>query len=906
MLHGRESEKARLAAVLEAAATGHAAALVVSGEAGVGKSTLLEDLLSTATDFQVLRAQGLESESPLAFAGLHQLLRPVLPLLERLPPPQARALRVAFGQEDGESVQPFLVGLATLAILTEATETRPVLCVVDDAHWLDTASSDALVFASRRLDADPVALLFTSRAGAAHEFAPRDMPVLALTGLDHSAARSLLSERAGVLLPDDVADELLLQTSGNPLALVELPETLSGEQLAGRAPLPEQLHLTDAVQRAFLDRCRRLSEDAQLLLLVAAADDSGRLAVVRRAATSLGVAAAAFDEAERAGLLVSDRDSVRVHHPLVRSAVYQAATGHERRSAHRALAQALGDGGDPDRQAWHWAASFEGPDDDVVAALLGAAARAERRGGFAAARAAYERAAELTSDEHARAERHYAAARNAWAAGDSGRARVLLAAAREGTDDRVLRADIERLRGRIEVNLGSAADAHRIFVDAARSVAADDRGRALEMAVAASVLRVYGADSGARLEARFIAAPADGPEPPRIRALEQLLLSMTHAADGDWAEAIRALQLAGVDGPGSLDSDVVANIGNAALHLGDDETHRQYFTAMLSQARQTGAGFLVLYGLQRLAFAQLLAGQWQAVRTSAEEALSLGPALGERGLAAAPLAWLTLLAALQGRADYDGLLADLQEVTRAHRLGILAGPVLDVTHWAQATRAAGESEYADALTHLSQIQTPAIQRMVGIDRLTAAVRAGERDIAQGWLTEIADFAGATQWPWAATVESYGRAILADGTAASDHFLAALATTGPGARPYDRARTSLAFGELLRRSQSRAQSRPYLRSALAEFEELGAEPFATRTANELRASGETARKRDPSTTLALTPMELQTAQLASTGLSNKEIAAQLWISPRTVAFHLRNVFTKTGITSRGALGSLDLG
>jgi DNA-binding CsgD family transcriptional regulator len=905
VLYGRESEQARLRATVASAAAGRASSVVVSGEAGVGKSALVEDLVANLTGFQVLKAQGLESESPLAFAGLHQLLSPLFALLDRLPPPQARALRVAFGQEEGEGVEPFLIGLATVALLTEAAEASPVLCVVEDAHWLDTATADALVFAARRLQADPVAFVFTAREGDARTFTPRDIPVLALRGLDPAAARLLMTERSGVALSDLVTEQLLVQTDGNPLALVELPMTLSRDQLEGEAPLPVQLHLTDTVQRVFLDRCRRLPVPVQTLLLVASADDSSSLSVVRRAAGGLGVDESAINDAEQAGLLVTDRDIVRVRHPLVRSAVYQAATGHERRAAHRALAEALVGGDDADRQAWHWASSVDGPDPSVVDALLGAAARAERRGGRAAASAAYERAAELSANEDARAECLYAAARNAWSAGEAARSRILLTQAREATEDRLLRADIDRLRGRIEVHLGSAVDAHRIFVDAARSVASDDAERALEIAAAAAVLRVYGADSGARLDPIEITSRLDPAVPLRLRALEDLLLSMTAAANGEWSRAVEALVDGAEPGPGALDSDVVGNLGNAALHLGDDEMHRQYFGAMLSDARQSGAGFIVLYGLHRLAFSQLLGGDWAAVRAGAEEAVALSHAVGEPGLAASPMAWLTLLAALQGTDDYDERLAEVQEVAGSHRLGILTVPVRDLTHWAQAARAAAATDYVGALVHLREVATPALQRMIALDRITAAIRSDERELAASWVSEFEEFASATGWSWARTVVNHGKALLADGDDAVAYFIAALDATGYNVRPYDLARTNLALGEHLRRSQRRTDARPYLRAAMAQLEDLGAAPLVTRAANELRASGETARKRDPSTALALTPMELQTARLGADGLSNKEIAAQLWISPRTVAFHLRNVFTKTGISSRSELAHLDL-
>ncbi|HEY6749287.1 MAG TPA: AAA family ATPase, partial [Mycobacteriales bacterium] len=494
MLRGREVERARLAGLLDGARQGRAGALVVRGEAGIGKSALLEDLVAGASGVRVLRTQGLESESPLAFAALFRLLRPILALLERIPPPQARALRVAFGQTEGPAVEPFLVAVATLSMLTEAAEDSPVLAVVDDAHWLDAASADALLFAARRLQADRVAVLFAARDGEA--FAADGVPSLVLAGLDPAAARSLLEQRAGHPLPAEVAESLLAETGGNPLALVELPAALSPAQLGGTAPMPARLPLTAGVERVFLDRCRRLPAPVQTLLLVAAADDSARTATVRRAAASLG--ADALEEAERSGLLLIDGDSARVRHPLVRSAIYQAATSSGRRAVHRALADALAD--DPDREAWHRAAALEGPDDDVAAALEAVGSRAERRGGYVAAAAAYERAAELTTAGPARAARSFAAARNAWACGQPTRARALAGTAREHASDRLLRADIDRLRGRIEVNVGSASDAHLIFTRAAQAVAVDGADRALEMAVAASTLAVYGADSGATLD----------------------------------------------------------------------------------------------------------------------------------------------------------------------------------------------------------------------------------------------------------------------------------------------------------------------------------------------------------------------------------------------------------------------
>jgi DNA-binding CsgD family transcriptional regulator len=908
VLHGRDDERARLAALLEDARGGHAGTVLLHGEPGVGKSALLEDLVAAAgADVQVLRAQGVESEAPLPFAALHRLLRPVLGVIDRLPAPQARALRAAFGQEDGVAVQPFLVALATLSVLTEAAEEAPVLCVIDDAQWLDQATADAVLVASRRLGADRVAVVFAARDGEGRTFVPDDVPTMSLAPLTGAAARALLTEAAGATVPDEVVHRLMTQAAGNPLALVELPTTLSAEQLVGAAPLPDQLHLTAGIERVFLDRCRHLPPDVQTLLLVAAADDSGHVASVRAAAEALGAHPDSMDAAERSRLLVVQGDSVRVRHPLVRSAVYQAATSRERREAHRALAEAIDPADDPDRYAWHRAAAVDSPDEAVVADLVAAGARAERRGGYAAASAAYQRAAELTVGEQPRAAHLYAAARNAWAAGQTTSARRLSAAARDLADDRVLRADIDRLRGRIEVNVGSGIDAHRIFVTAVRSVAADDPPRALELAVAAALMSTYGCDSGTPLDVTALAALATADDNGSTRCLGHLLVSLTQASTNEWAPGLASLRAALDAGADSADLYLLSHLGNAALHLGDEESHRRCFTAMVAGARDGGAGMLVLYALPRLGFTQLVTGQWAELRSSAEEALSLSISAGQRPLGAVPLGWLTLLAALQGRpaAEYDALLTDLDKAAGLP-LGVLADPVHDLMRWAQGTRAAHDGDTTAALHHLASIRLSTLARLVALDRIDAAVRAGDREQAAVWVKQLVPFAEGTQWPWALAAVDHGRALLAEPAGAPALFEAALAHHAqPGARPYDRARTHLAYGEFLRRSQRRVDARTHLRTALEASEDLRAEPLAARASQELRASGETARKRDPSTQLALTPMELQVAGLVRQGLSNKDIAAQCWVSPRTVAFHLRNIFTKAGVTSRGELAQLEL-
>src|SRR3954468_10182703 len=551
MLHGRDVERARLAALVASTRAGRAAVLVILGDPGVGKSALLDDLVASAAADQehpavrVLTTTGVASEAPLPFAALHRLLRPPL-AGDRLPPPQARALRVAFGHEDGggAQVEPFLVGVATLSVLTEAADDRPVLCVVDDAHWLDAASANAMLFAARQLQADPVAMVFAGRHGdaGAGGFTPDSLPVLHLAGLEPTAARRLLAQRGTPPPSEDVADRILAGTGANHLAMLELPTEYKADQLSGPVPLPSRLALTARVERAFLERIRRASSQVQTLLLVAAADDTGRAGLVDRAATSLGTDSTGWDEAERSGLLAVVDDRFAVRHPLVRSAVYQSATSLERRRAHAALAQALGD--DPDRQTWHSALATSGPDPAVAGALHGVAERAQRRGAYKAAADAFDRAAVLTAADAERATRLFAAARNAWSAGDAARATALCASARARADDRLLRADIDRLRGRIEFNVGSAENAHRILTRAAEQVAALDPVRALEMAVAAGVAQSHGVDSGARPPPDAVDVDASPSDRPRTRCLKQLLVGIRHDIAGDRGAALMQLHSA--------------------------------------------------------------------------------------------------------------------------------------------------------------------------------------------------------------------------------------------------------------------------------------------------------------------------------------------------------------------------
>jgi DNA-binding CsgD family transcriptional regulator len=503
------------------------------------------------------------------------------------------------------------------------------------------------------------------------------------------------------------------------------------------------------------------------------------------------------------------------------------------------------------------------------------------------------RAADLTDSEPTRAARLFAAGRNAWAAGQTPLARTLVAAAREGARDTLLRADIERLRGRMDVNVGSAVDAHRTFTTTARSVAGIDPARALELAVAAALLRTYGADSGTAYDVHALAAAPATSETAHRRCLGHLLLSLTQAAARDWPAARASLRCALREGADLDDPDVLAHLGNAALHLGDDEAHQRSFTRMLASARDAGAVMLVLYALPRLGFTQLSTGRWADLRRDAKDAFSLSASTGQRPLGAVPLGLLTVLAAVHGRpgTELDELLAGLDAAAR-QPLGVLAAPVHDLGLWARATRAVHEGDANTALHHLAGIRLSTLGRLAALDRIEAAVHAGDHQQAAAWIDDLAVFAAGDAPTWAKAIVDHGRALLSAPADTAELFESALAHHADArhgeAHPYEHARTHLAYGEWLRRTQRRIDARTQLRTALGTFEDLRAGPLAARAAQELRASGETARKRDVSTLLHLTPVERQVAELARQGLSNKDIAAQCWVSHRTVAFHLRNI------------------
>ena len=917
MLHGREGECAQLADLVAAARTGRSGALVLDGEAGIGKSALLEHAAELADGMQVLRGTGIETESELPFAGLHRLLRPLHlqgDLVDELPPPQRDALLGAFGEGPAVAGDRWLVSLAVLNLLAEAAAAAPVLCLVDDAQWLDSASADALTFVARRIHADGIALLFAARTDQSRPFEAPGLPRLHLAGLDAVATAYLLGERAHTRVAPTVRDRLLADTLGNPLALAELATALTPEQLDGSAPLPDRLPVGADVERHFGARVRAQPAAAQTLLLVAAVNDSGDLDTVLRAAETLGIGAESgaesLDTAEAAGLVRVDAGVLTFRHPLVRSAVYRGATSAARRAADRALAAALDASPDAeahvDRRAWHLANAATGPDDAVAGQLIAVARRAADRGGHAAAAAAYARAAELTGGGDRRAELFVSAAEAAWLAGQPDVARGLLDRTRPATAQLALRGRVAHVRGAIETACGAPAVAFATLVDGADLITGTDPELAgLMMAEAGQIAWGTGdldriADVGARLTALPDTAN------PGVRAVLGLVSLMQGEATGAARELGAAAELA-------MDSDrpqMVLLAAAGSMFRGDDARALDLFTRAVARTRAAGAAATLPILLAPLATIELFTGRYGAATTDATEGLRLATETRQDNPAAHARSVLAWLAAVQGR---EADCTELADAALAHALGQRLGPHAALATWALAhlDLVSGRPDRAfERLQALAAAGPGEGNQMVSLfataDLVEAATRAGAGADAAPAVARLEGWATHVDAAWTHALVARCRAQLATDDDESDRFFTeALALHSRGGRPFDAARTALSFGERLRRRRRRGESRKHLRSALETFERLGAEAWARHARAELKATGETARTRDVSTLAQLTPQELQITRLVAGGATNRLVATQLFLSPRTVDYHLRKVFAKLGVSSRNELVRLAL-
>lgn len=906
MLYGRGPECARIDLLVDAARGGRSAVLVLRGEAGIGKSALLRHAADAAEGMLVLRGTGIETESELPFAGVHRLLRPVAGLVDRLPEPQRDALRGVFGHAPVSRTDKWLASLAVLNLLAEAATATPTLCLVDDAQWLDSASADALTFVARRIEAEGIAMVFAARDDPMRPFVAPDLPQLVVGGLDADAIDALLAERASATVAGTVRDRLLAGTLGNPLALTELAGTLTSSQLTGREPLPVRLPVGADVEQLFGDRVSTQPADTRTLLLIAAASDSDDLTTVFRAARALDVKADALDAAEAAGLVVVSGETIAFRHPLVRSAVYRGATAQARRAVERALGDALDSERDADRRAWHRANAAIGPDDDVAAALAVVAERAVDRGGHAAAAAAYVRAAELTTDPDSRATRLVSAAEAAWAAGRPDDARDLLERASPAKSQLLLRGRAAHLLGAIDTACGTPAVAYATLVEGAELIADLDPEQAGLMIAEAGQI-AWGTGDLARIVAagdRLATLPDSGN--PGSRAI----VGLARLMQGDPAAASTELTAAADIAHGSGLPQMVMLAAAGAMFVGDDVRAVDLFTRAVARARSAGAAATLPILLAPLSTIEMFTGRYATAATDATEGLRLATETGQDNPAAHARSVLAWLAAVQGRdADCTGL-ADL---ALAHAIGQRLGPHAAIATWALAHCDLASGRAAHALERLLALAdaapgegNPMVSLFATADLVDAAVRVDRGREAATAVDRLEGWAAHTNAAWTAALVARCRAQLATDDAASDAlFDTSLDLYARGGRPFDTARTALLFGARLRRRRRRADARKHLRVAVETFERLGAAPWAEQARAELLATGETARKRDVSTLKTLTPQELQIARLVANGATNRAIAAHLFLSPRTVDYHLRKVFSKLGISSRHDLVRLSL-
>ena len=851
----------------------------------------------------MLRGTGVQSEVTLPFAALHQLLYPVLDQLPGLPTPQSAALGAAFGLTPGRSDDPFLVAVAVLTLVSEVSAGEGLLCLVDDAQWLDGPSADALMFVARRLDAEGVVLLFGARDDDQRNFTAAGLPELRLAGLEPVAAAALLQETAPGLA-ERVRDQLVTRTAGNPLALLELPVMLTAAQRAGIAALPEPLPLGRSVERIFAERVSQLSPAAQHLLLVGSAEETGDLATVLLAAADQGSGPAALEEAERAGLISVQNGQLQFRHPLVRSAVYQHATFSSRQDVHRNLAKILGGTEDVDRRAWHLAAAAVEPNESVAAELENSADRARRRSGTRAAADALERSAQLTSDRGERGRRLTAAAQDAWLAGQRDRAATMLATAEQLVEDPAQRARVMQLGGLFELRRGMPDKAYRLLVDSAAAFAESDPHTALETLVLAGEAAAFIGTPALSAEVGALAAAIRAGDAPENRLMVALLGGLARALGGDPAGGTAMLREVVV---GAQRIDEPAQLlwaGRAALYLGELDAARTLYERGADQARLSGAVGMLATILDRLAWTDAIAGRPASAEANAEEGLKLA---GELGLdAGVALGSLALVSAMRG--DEDGCRAAVERaylLAETRRMRIVSASA----DWALGLLELGLGRPADALQHLLALTGagghPGILLWAAPDLVEAAVRAGQPERCTAVLERFEAWVTGSGLPVPAAALARCKGLLVDADAAMDHFDAALRHDHSAQRPFERARNELALGEAMRRQRRRSEARTHLRNALEVFEKLGTAPWTERARAELRASGETARRHDPTTFNQLTPQEVRIALFASRGASNPDIAAKLFLSRRTVEYHLHKVFTKLGVTSRAELTTVDL-
>jgi DNA-binding CsgD family transcriptional regulator/tetratricopeptide (TPR) repeat protein len=908
-LTGRSSELSVLDGLIDAVRAGQSRVLVVSGEPGAGKTALLDYLAGRADGCRVERASGVESEMELAFAGLHQLCAPVLDRLDRLPGPQRDALRTAFGQSAGPAPDRFLVGLAVLGLLSEVAEQRPLVCVVDDEQWLDRASAQALGFVARRLAADPVGLVFAARVPSEDL---RGLPQLTVEGLRAHDARALLDSVLAGPLDARVRDRFVAETRGNPLALLELPRGVTPAELAGGFGLPGAkpgaTPLAGRIEETFRRRVQALAPDSRRLLQLAAADPSGDSPLVWRAAGKLGIPLQAATPVVEAGLAEFGAQ-VRFRHPLVRSAAYLSASLPDRLEVHGALAEVTDPQADPDRRAWHRAQAAPGPDEDIAEELERSAGRAQARGGLAAAAAFLARAALLTPDPGRRAGRLLAAAQAKRDAGAPDAALSLLAETEAEPVDELQAAQAERLRGQIAFDQRRGPDAARLLLSAARRLESVDAALAreahLESLMAAYWVGPQDAPGPLSEAAQAARAAVPGPDPPRPvdALLDAFAIWFTGQRDGSSGSHLtqaRDLLLTLNVSHNEADRWAWLTAGTAinliGLELCDPESWYALTTAQVRFARETGALVHLQFALNYLASAQTAMGELASAARLMEEDHLIAEATGNPPVALAEM----MIATWRGREDEAvALIEAVSEASAASGLGLM----VDFCVYARSVLYNGLGRYdaaRDAARRAFELHPIGYGPLVLSELAEAAARTGDAGLAQAALESASERAQVTPTAWALGLEARARALLSSGEAADNSYRESIGHLGQTRMRSEVARAHLLYGEWLRRENRRFEAREQLRTARDMLDAMGMEAFAERARRELLATGESARKPVPGTSSTLTAQEGSIARLAGDGRTNSEIGAQLFLSPRTVEWHLRKIFTKLGVTSRREL------
>ena len=900
-LFGRTAELEILGRLIANVRRGRSAVLVVRGEPGIGKTELLRHLIAEVPGFGVTRVAGVESEMELPYGGLHQLCAPMLGRLGSLAEPQRRALSVAFGLASGESPDRFLVALAALSLMAEAAQERPLLCIVDDAQWLDQASAQVLGFIARRLLAEPVALVFAVRTptpGAPASDYLAGLPELRLGGLDEQSARALLATVISGPLDESVRARILAETHGHPLALLELYRGRSAADLAGGFALPDAGDLPRRIEDQYAARLGELPAEVQRLVLLAAADPVGDPALILRAAQMLGLDPGAINLAVAADLLEFGA-TVRFRHPLVRSAAYRAATAEDRRAVHEALATVTDPLADPDRRAWHCAHATAGPDEAVAEELINSASRAMRRGGVAAAAAFWERAVALTPDPGQRASRALTAAEAKYAAGDFEAAQALLVTAEVGPPGELDEARAQRMRAQVAFALRRGGDAPPLMLQAAQRLQSLDAELARQTFLEALLATIYAGRLAYGQDAKQVARAArsatlspSGSQPPHSQLLIHGLA--VRLADGYLAAAPTLKQVLCRYRTQPLELgwlSVAYNI--VAMDLWDDEAWFELAAGQLRLARANGTLSWLPFTLDYLAEIHVQAGE-----LSKAAALLMEREGVDSGTREATLPYLPLLLAAWG-GDAPGAAERAEEMTRgATERG--EGAALTYTDYAQAVLYNGQGNYraaAEAAHRASAVDEIVISPWALYELVEAAARSDQQEHARAAAGQLSQLAVASGSNWARGAAARSRALVSRGRGAEEEYREAIELLGRTRMATHLARARLVYGEWLRREKRRVEARDQLRSAFDALTSMGAEAFAERARRELLATGETARKRSDDTRTDLTPQEEEIAQLAREGQTNQEIAAQLFIGRRTVEWHLRKVFAKLDISSR---------